>query len=130
VRSFNRAITGDGRRLNMIVGPWNTGSGSACLRDMRLPGHLYYKIRSVTLDDILERYGIGRCKLLKIDYEGSEYEILLNAKHLGRIEYLRGEFHTNKLLMGKGFKPHELAARCGRFIRPENIEYYARYMAE
>ena len=49
---------------------------------------------SVTLDTIFRLIG-GRCKLLKMDVEGSEYNILYRAsiETLTRIDYFTAEYH-------------------------------------
>jgi len=51
-------------------------------------------IKTITLDDILLKFKIDKCKLLKIDCEGSEFEIFYNSKLLNKIEYLTGETHS------------------------------------
>jgi len=50
----------------------------------------------LTLEDIFSRYGVETCHLLKIDCEGAEYEILLNARQdtLNRIERIAMEYHV------------------------------------
>jgi FkbM family methyltransferase len=52
-------------------------------------------IDSVTLPQIFETNDVKTCHLLKIDCEGSEYEILmgLSPELLGRIERIVGEWH-------------------------------------
>jgi hypothetical protein len=42
----------------------------------------------MTLDEVFLVHEIGRCKLLKIDCEGMEYETLLGAQVLDKVEYL------------------------------------------
>jgi FkbM family methyltransferase len=51
-------------------------------------------VKTITLDDILLRFKIDKCKLLKIDCEGSEFEIFYNSKLLNKIEYVTGETHS------------------------------------
>ena len=130
VEVFNRAITGDGRPVEMIVHHSNTGGATAQLKDMRLPEHANYVAQSVTLDDVFDTHRIERCKLLKIDCEGSEHEILLNAKCLDRVEYLSGEFHINAHLQGQGYSIEGLAAHCRKYVSPDRIFYTACHMAE
>lgn len=50
----------------------------------------------LTLEDIFSRYGVETCHFLKIDCEGSEYEILLNAHEdtLRRIRMIAMEYHV------------------------------------
>jgi len=55
----------------------------------------------VTIEHVFKRFDVQRCGLLKLDCEGSEYDILLNTKHetLQRIERIAMEYHT-------GFNEH------------------------
>lgn len=55
-----------------------------------------YRVESLTLADIFRQYDIDTVKLLKIDCEGSEYNILGDASPeiLGKIAHIRGEFHA------------------------------------
>ncbi len=50
----------------------------------------------LTLGDIFSRYGVETCHLLKVDCEGAEYDILLNARDgtLNRIERIAMEYHV------------------------------------
>lgn len=49
------------------------------------------QVRTISLDTILKP--IEKVKLLKIDAEGSEYQILLSTKNIQKIEYICGEYH-------------------------------------
>jgi FkbM family methyltransferase len=53
-------------------------------------------VDSVTLDTLFTRWRIDRCDLLKLDCEGAEYEILLNASSqtFRRIRALAVEYHV------------------------------------
>jgi FkbM family methyltransferase len=131
IRAINKAITRDGRQLEMIVNYTNnSGGGTACLRDMRLPGHTYRTVNSVTLDDVFREEGIEKCKLLKIDCEGSEHEILMNTKVLNRVEYLSGEFHINENLSKQGYSNEGLEKYCRQFIPKERLCIISIRMAE
>lgn len=130
VQPFNKAISGDGRPLKMIFHEGNTGGTTAQLMNISLPGHSAFDIPSQTLDSAFDELGIKKCKLLKIDCEGSEHEILQNSGFLNRIEHLRGEFHINKLLESKGYSIDRLIAFCSRFVSPENIKVDKCKMAE
>lgn len=50
---------------------------------------------ATTLDAVFDEHGVDRCDLLKIDVEGSEYEILHAASDvtLGRVQRIHGEYH-------------------------------------
>jgi FkbM family methyltransferase len=52
-------------------------------------------VRQMSLSHIMDEHGVGRVNLLKIDCEGSEYEVLrsLDAAHWARIERVVIEYH-------------------------------------
>ena len=89
----------------MNINKFNKG-GSA-LSDIFATNYHYEQdnvdIESTTLENIIKENNINNIKLLKIDCEGSEYEILYNTPKeiLNLIKYMRGEFHENKELTNK-----------------------------
>lgn len=116
---FYRAITGDGRRVQ-IAAPKKTSGGASLRFDRSYEGdpNLIYQSRvdSWTLDELISFLGIEKVKLLKMDVEGSEYEILPTCRSLFKVEYLSGEFHRNPK------KDHErLIEYCRRFIAEDKI---------
>ncbi len=123
VRAFQLAVTSDGREVEMLYSHSFTG-GSTTLEIQKeniSSAHLVERVASKTLDQIFAEFGIDRCKLLKIDCEGSEYEILYNATCLDRISHIRGEFHINKTLAAKGFSIEGLVDYLSKSIPGENI---------
>jgi FkbM family methyltransferase len=124
VHPINKAVTADGRPIDLAVDLlMNTGAATTQLEDRHLPGYLTVTVPSTTLDAIFEEHSIARCRLLKIDCEGSEHEILRTATVLDRIDYLRGEFHENDFLRQQGYTADSLVERCAQFIPRENIYY-------
>ncbi len=108
VMPFNLAVTGDGRDL-LIGGDHTENTGGF---SMWGTGPDMYEVESITLPDFMERYGIERVKLLKLDCEGAEYEILTEdlAK---KCDYIRGEFHRPKgMPVEKGI---QLARMAGQY---------------
>jgi FkbM family methyltransferase len=124
----NLAVTADGRDLEMVLHGSNTGGATAQL-GLDVTDHRRYRVPSTTLDRIFEDNGIDRCRLLKIDCEGSEYEVLLSSRQLGRVEHLRGEFHENRHLREQGYSMEALERYCGRYVDPGNIRYTPCQMA-
>ena len=57
---------------------------------------IFYNVKTISLDDIFKKFNIKKVKLLKIDCEGAEFDILYNSKQLqaGNIEYIVGETHS------------------------------------
>ncbi len=131
IQPFNLAITHDRRNLDMLVhSASNSGGATACLENMNLEGHDFYKIHSITLDDIFLENNIESCRLLKIDVEGSEHEILLNSKVLNRIEYLGAEFHINGRLKNQGYSNQRLKDHCSAFFASEKMNVQQIQLAE
>jgi FkbM family methyltransferase len=107
----NRAVAGDNRRLNMATDPSNSGGASAMVKTFRSHGTVS-DVASVTLDEVFAVHGIERCRLLKIDCEGMEYEILPGTRVLDKVEYLAGEFHASAYLQSLGWCPERLRDCC------------------
>ncbi len=119
------AVTGDGRMLTISGDPTvNTGGISA----FTTPNGHSQKVASKTLAAILNydvTLGVFRqVKLLKIDCEGAEYEILEAAADkdlLGKIDHLRGEFHINQRLKAAGHDPNKLHDLCEQYIKDVKV---------
>lgn len=114
------AVTNDRRRLTMATDPQNSGGASALVQTFESNG-LVHNIPSVTLDDIFSTQAVDQCKLLKIDCEGMEYEILYGAGVLNKIERLAGEFHTSPRLTGLGYRPDRLLSYCSTHLDPDKV---------
>lgn len=56
---------------------------------------------SVTLDYIIRRFKIDKIDLLKMDIEGSEYEVLYNFQHLNIVRQLTMEWHYGSTKMAE-----------------------------
>lgn len=128
----NLAVTGDGRDFRMLVNFLdNSGGATGHLDNMSLNGHWHYVVQSTTLEDIFIQNRIDCCRLLKIDCEGAEYEILLNSsRYLKRVDYLSGEFHINNHLIAQGYSVKNLQAFCGEHVSPSHLSIKAVRMAE
>lgn len=124
--AYNKAVTKDGRNSGMLVPNSNTGGGGLFelpIPESLLPDYSYYTIASINLDNFMDENNISKCKLLKIDCEGCEYEILLNSNKLNCIDYLSGEFHIDMHLQSKGYSIEALYNYCTQFINPDHICY-------
>jgi len=131
VEVFHQAVTGDGRDLNLVVNLHeNTGGATAWLGDMSGEGYRRWTVASTTLDRIFADHGVARCRLLKIDCEGAEYEVLQGSDRLADVDYLRGEFHVNTRLSSLGHDIDALLAHCGTKIDPDHIAVTRCRMAE
>ncbi len=123
ITALNCAVTRDGRDLQMIVNPGHSGGSTGHLRNMRQPGHYNLTVKSRTLDRIFDEYVPGRCRLLKIDCEGAEYEILTGARCLQRVDHLGIEIHHNQYLASQGHTPEGLLRDVSQAIPIERIAY-------
>ena len=115
---FPEAVTGCGRSVDLSGNPRNSGgytSHSTLQEHRRAPS-----IPSLTLDQIFERHAIEICALLKIDCEGSN---MRSGEHqrLAGIHHLRGEFHMNTLLEGRGCSMERLRDYCMERIPSHNF---------
>lgn len=128
VRIYPFGISGDGRLLKMATNPRNSG-GATC-HSLTLTHGAADMIPSATLDAVFDALGIEGCKLLKIDCEGSEYEILLTTSALTRVEYLSGEFHFNDFLLAQGHTPEGLRRHCEQHIEPSRIAVQSCRMSQ
>jgi FkbM family methyltransferase len=117
LRAFNLAVTADGRDVQIdAILHENSGGGG-----LSRGGRRGFKAKSTTLDAVFEENGIGRCRLLKIDCEGAEHEILRATRYLDRVDELQGEFHEDDFLRQRGHSVKGLEEYCARFIPPHLI---------
>ena len=130
VKLFNRALTCDGRDVAMHVYLPNAGGSSAQRVPRSMTDIQTVTVPSLTLDQVFHDYNIQSCRLLKIDCEGSEYEILLHSDFLSRIDYLRAELHINNHLLHQGYTPGRLLRHLEQSIDPSHIFTITEYMAE
>jgi len=98
---INQAVNGDGRDLELLIMPGDSGASNAFgteevvdrfTRDM---GATVVTVPATTLDKVFEEYEIAKCKVLKLDCEGAEYEVLRTTDVLGKIDHIVMELHIN-----------------------------------
>lgn len=131
VKPFNLAVGAVRGTLPMIAHmKSNTGGATSYLRNMHLPEHQNFLVRVTTLNEVFETHPILRCRLLKIDAEGAEYDILYNFTHWSRLEYLSAEFHINDLLRERNFSPEALAAHCASNLDKSKMTVTMQQMAD
>jgi FkbM family methyltransferase len=116
----SEAITNDNRLLTMATDPRNSGGASAIVKTFEANG-IVSDLSSMTLDMVFSVYGINRCKLLKIDCEGMEYEIVLGTRMLDKVENLVGEFHASAHIQNLGYCPELLRSYCLSFFAPDKM---------
>ncbi|MBE7702821.1 MAG: FkbM family methyltransferase [Cyanobacteria bacterium SIG28] len=115
------AVTADGRPVSLKTCIGNTGGSQ--FADHAGNGFVQksvdINVPSITLEEIIKKHDIKKIKLLKIDCEGAEHEILYNCptKILKKIEYLRGEFHENHNIKWGGGSVDKLVEYCDKYIK-------------
>jgi FkbM family methyltransferase len=75
-----------------------SGGSTAWCNTFEPENHTKVEVGLISLDAAFELYGIKSCRLLKMDIEGSEYEVLYGTEMLSRVDYLVMEVHINKKL--------------------------------
>ena len=113
------AVTRDARPFTLERPPGNSAAASGYCGPRE--GLARATTASITLDGIFERFGIVRCKLLKVDCEGAEYEIITSTSVLDRVDWLSGEFHVSRSLRDRGCVAEELLDFVRARIPPERI---------
>jgi len=125
ITPLNLAISDSKRKKKIYL---TDSSGTASVFGRRK--QRFYSIKAIGLKDIFEDSGLKKINFLKIDCEGSEYDILLNTpkKYLNRIdriamEYHEGSYTTYKcqdleiFLRSHSFKVKVKASRSLRLLR-------------
>ena len=115
-----KAIASDNRVLSMAASPQNSGGASAIESTFGIHP-VVGGIASITLDQVFAAHEIDMCRLLKIDCEGMEYEILLGARLFGKVEYLAGEFHVSASMNALGWYPDRLLDYCASFFADNKL---------
>lgn len=102
VKPYELAVTADGRRFPMIHGSHSAEASGYFFEDVA-PDRVF-TVKSTTIKAILGRHRIKKVKLLKLDCEGAEHEILAGSKNwVRKVEYVRGEIHMIPTLSAEGY---------------------------
>jgi len=122
------AVTGDGRDLTLWGNLEQNSGGSSAL----VPGGgEEYAVPSMTLEQVFEQFVPGRCKLLKMDVEGMEYEVIAASNDLlKRADYLALEIHSNALLAAQGETAKRLTNICASYIPEERLRVCVSGLAD
>jgi FkbM family methyltransferase len=102
VITFNKAVhSKTGEILKITLNELNTGSSSVFMENQTEK----YDVETISMDDIITGYKIDKLKLLKIDCEGAEFDIIEGSDKLKLIEIdtLGMEVHGFMRDYGKDF---------------------------
>jgi FkbM family methyltransferase len=112
----NLAVTKDGRDILMIINNNdNTGGATQCLANMVIPNHDNHLVPSISIEKVFENFGIHKCKLMKIDCEGSEHELFTEDSWLSRIEFMIGELHINTFLSNQNYSFENVYSKLKKY---------------
>jgi len=106
---INVALSDGYDRVKEIVYSDIDSGGASSFVTERNPELYIINVGCITLGELFKHYSINKCKLLKLDCEGAEYEIIYSSHMLNIIEYVVGEFHENSELNRLGYTPDKLA---------------------
>jgi FkbM family methyltransferase len=127
VKPYNKAVTSDGRNIQMRVSGSNTGGSTHVFTKNKVDLiHYFNTVESISINDlisdVLKIEGVDKIKILKIDCEGAEYEILnsLKPELFSKIEYMLGEFHT--IFNDTERTPEKLIEHCEQYIDPKKLK--------
>jgi FkbM family methyltransferase len=104
------------------VGKNNYSGGSTSMMTFNPETCDQVEVTLFSLDEIFRMFKIDKLKLLKIDIEGMEYDVLYNTTRLKDAQYLVGEFHTNLKLDARGFRIDGLMNYVERYTQPICLE--------
>lgn len=105
VKSLNLGVSGKRGKRKLYLSNSNSGAHSIYGKK----GISYETFRSIKFDDIIKNNGLEYIDILKMDCEGAEYEILLNANkyYLKKVDIILMELHETDLTRKK-YKPTHL----------------------
>ena len=99
VKAFNMGLGPNFKqRINITTNKDGESGGSTSCCTFNPEVHTLIEVGLIPLDAVFELNGINRIRLLKMDVEGMEYDILYASRNLFRIDYFCGEFHINTKL--------------------------------
>ena len=98
VLCFQKAVYGSSGEVFLSYDSSDSFTTSASVYDSSNTQMGTVKVPCVTLQDIFDKHQLDRCHLLKMDCEGSEYEILYNcpSTYLHRVDQMAIEVHRGK----------------------------------
>jgi FkbM family methyltransferase len=98
ITCFQKAVFGFSGEISLCFDPNDLYTTAASVLSTSGLQTGTIQVPCTTLQDILDEHNIERCDLLKIDCEGSEYEVLYNCSrnYLSRIRQTVIEVHKGK----------------------------------
>jgi FkbM family methyltransferase len=108
ISHYNIGVGKKGQKTATMIVSKDHSGGSTAWCTYVPTDHDRVEVGMIGLDEAFDLYGIDRCRLLKLDVEGSEFEILYSSTVLLRVDYMVMECHFNKRLEFEGRRPDGL----------------------
>ncbi len=110
IKSFNNAVSSKEGKISFFIDSINSAASS-----IYNSNGIEVKVPSITIEKIFNENRISKCAFMKVDCEGAEYNILLNAPDeiLKKIEIIAIEYHSPKHfgIKNKDYNVQNLAKR-------------------
>ena len=122
------SASGERMRFFLSTNPANTGTSSLVNHGVNVSPDRAIDVSTVSLDDLTREMGIDRVRLLKIDVERAEDEVLRGAQALlsaERIDYLLIEMYSESeaqaVLEARGYAGYQIDAERHRLIPAASV---------
>jgi len=112
------------KTVNFDLGVRSTAGSIKVLKNESLQSGKKIEVNTINIDQYIKDTQLTKIKLLKIDCEGAEYDIINFSQRLNNIEYLIVEAHETldnepndliKVLSIKGFEINKIKANYGAY---------------
>lgn len=129
VQAFNVGLGAPGQKFTTmnVSKDYSGGSTKWCTH---VPSdHLQEEVVLNSLEDVFRIHNIDRCRLLKMDIEGMEYEVLYPAEEfVRRVDFMTLEVHTNHRLECETYRANGLVSWLSDRTKLLHVEFC--HMAE
>jgi FkbM family methyltransferase len=128
IDAYNIGVGKPGQHTITMNVPKEHSGGSSSFFTFNPDQHYKVDVGLISLDGAFKLYGIERCRLLKMDIEGMEFDALYNCTVLPMVDYMTAEFHINRRLDFEMRRMNGLAIWCGNKTQILHTDYC--HMAE
>lgn len=98
IEAHNLGVGKRGQYKGTLIVSKDHSGGSTSWCTYNPDHHDKVEVNLMGLDELFAMARIDRCRLMKVDIEGMEYETFYSSKVMPMVDYLTGEFHINAKL--------------------------------